>query len=251
MSRKRTNVLLGLVAIIVFVAFAAFVRERFLAARVILTNVDPEATIFVNGNKRKVPNYSGTVTLSLPIGSQEIGIDREGYWPWVKTVSLDAGNEYTFAPFIVARAVNAEGLRNSHVDYDTVRALFTATELPNLTAPLTSADGLSTIWLDSESIWYEWNGTQSDIPEFLCSPVCESPHVITTVTSQLRSLVFLPHRNDVIVLATADGVFALEADSRSIQNFQRIYKGDAPRVVNFENDLYVLDDARLVKLLFE
>ena len=251
MNKKRTNLLLGIIAIIIFVAIAGFVRERFLAAQVVLVNVDDEATVFINGKARRTINTDGTITISLPIGTQEVGIDRDGYWPWVKTISLNTGDEYIFAPFIVSRAALAEGVRTSDPNFTTIRSLFVSESIPNPTNPLVSSDELSRIWLDGEEIIFAWDGPATTTPQFLCTPGCVAQQVITQVATAPRSLTFLPDRNDVIVLATLDGVFALEVDSRGIQNFQRIYKGDLPQVVSHDHNLYVLDNDRLLKLLFE
>lgn len=251
MNKNRTSILLGIVAIVVFVALAAFVRERFLAARVVLTSVPNGATIFINGNPRTTINNDGVVSLALPIGSQEIGVDREGYWPWVKTVSLDAGSTYTFAPFVVPRALNAEGLRSSNPDHASIVAALDNATIPTPTAPTASSDGNAEMWLDGEEIMLRWNGVPAETPAFMCDPGCEPTHTITKITTQIRSLSFFPGRNDVIIIATLDGVFALEADDRGIQNFQRVYKGELPETVVVANDLYIRDQERLVKVIFE
>ena len=65
--------------------------------------------------------------------------------------------------------------------------------------------------------------------------------------TSITAIDFYKNREDVVLISSGDGVFALEIDSENIQNFQPIYKGKSPVFVKKDSSsIYILDDGNLM-----
>jgi hypothetical protein len=77
--------------------------------------------------------------------------------------------------------------------------------------------------------------------------------VIINTISNVKNVDFYPGRKDVIIMASQNGVFAIEIDGRGNRNIQPIYKGKEPTFITYKNMnlIYILDDNNLIKINLE
>lgn len=100
------------------------------------------------------------------------------------------------------------------------------------------------IWYDdSEEIWVEWL-EDAPLPYYLK----EQKEMIFHTRSEIKNISFYPGRDDVILLAIENGVFALEIDGRGTRNFQPVYKGKDPTFARLDDTIYILDQGVLSKI---
>lgn len=99
-------------------------------------------------------------------------------------------------------------------------------------------------WLENGKIYTTWVGKKENTPFIFCKEECNGM-IVVTVNGLIENYDFFPGRNDVFVIQTADGVYAIEADTRSVPNIQSLYtyKNDGVRdfVVENNNTLFVQD----------
>jgi hypothetical protein len=73
---------------------------------------------------------------------------------------------------------------------------------------------------------------------------CLSERIVLAATEPITYADFLGNRNDVIVLASAQGIAALELDTRGTQNFHPISDRNGTFRVRDAASLYVQDGIR-------
>ncbi|MBI2628028.1 MAG: hypothetical protein HYW71_01165 [Candidatus Niyogibacteria bacterium] len=103
------------------------------------------------------------------------------------------------------------------------------------------------IWLEKDNeIWTEWLEKNLPLPYYLSA---EKEMIIKT-RSPIKNIDFFPLREDVIIFAAENGIFALEIDGRGNRNMQPIYKGKNPTfaVRPSQKTVYVLDGGALSKI---
>ena len=66
----------------------------------------------------------------------------------------------------------------------------------------------------------------------------------------IRNAAFYPNRNDVVIVAVQNGIFALEIDGRGGRSLQPLYKGKNPTFTTYEKEsaVYILDEDTLIKI---
>ena len=100
-------------------------------------------------------------------------------------------------------------------------------------------------WRLDREIWVEWLAS-SPLPYYLQA----QKEMVFETKSLIRNAAFMPKRDDVLMVAIENGVFAMEIDSRGKYNFQPVYKGKEPNFALLGNEIYVLDEGILSKLDF-
>jgi len=71
------------------------------------------------------------------------------------------------------------------------------------------------------------------------------------IKSQIKAIDFYKNREDVILMALAEGVYALGIDYKTEQNLQPIYKGKNPLFVKKDdNSIYILDNNNLMEVSY-
>lgn len=249
MKANKKQIYWFIIGVIVLAALIGFVRERFLTTDVVLHDPEVGAMVVIDGKQRhEVVEGDTELVFSVSAGAHEIGLMKEGFWVWVKRVHTDKSATLELFPFMLRKDNEPEGIKESNDAYERVLARFS--EPP--TERAVSDDGMSTIYTatttktdDVKSIFIAWEDKAS-IPSYFCDPECVEALEITRVGTGIRNMAFFPGRNDVVIFATANGVFAIEADSRGTHNFQSLYKGEAPDVRRDGNTVYVKDGDRLL-----
>lgn len=116
------------------------------------------------------------------------------------------------------------------------------------------------IWWDPKTnqIFADWLKEESSIPYYICDPlsgetdkvICQLPLEIFKSQFPIKNIEFFPRRKDIIIMATGNGIYAIEIDGRGGRLLQPAYKGKKPTfaILSDEENIYVLDDGSLMKI---
>lgn len=209
----------------------------------------PEGATIAYDLKHITPAASSTATnIHTVSGTHTIGISKEGYWPWEKQVELQSGSAQTFRPFILPKTTEGDVIEKTDPLYARIEAAFATTTLPTKDAPILSQDGSVALYIEGSEIKARFVG-EGERPVYFCTKnPCENAISVLVFDAELRSLAFLPGRNDVALFAAQNGLFALELDTRGIQNFQPVYKGIRPSFITMDGSVYMKDATSLFRV---
>ncbi len=210
--------------------------------------------VYLNNELKAQTNFfqSGVFIQDLTPHHYSVLVAKDGYWPWTKTLPVKGSEVVEAKALMIPLTVNGELIGTKSPDYKAAlaatnaqkREIRTATSSRQMLGLTQDNRGRAQIWFDTnQRVSIQWL-SDAPLPFYLD----KSKKVIFESHSPIRDISFLPGRDDVVVLASDIGVFALEIDGRGTQNFQPIYKGKEPNFVRVDNTLYVLDSGALAKL---
>jgi hypothetical protein len=223
----------------------------------------PQSRVFIDQKRSGTIPESGTYTRQrvLP-GTRNVLVSLEGAWPWTKHVRIESGKTTTINPFLIPSAPNAKVLKETDEAYaSAVQAIREAT-LPSPDNPLASEDGNAEIYVRDNIIGSVWRGSESDMPPYYCqNSECGPITVLATAQGAVRGVSFFGSRNDVLIVAIKNGIWALDVEpagnhasnsdpSRNqTQNFQPLYLGSEPVfAVKDSSTIYIQDGAFFIEL---
>ena len=111
-------------------------------------------------------------------------------------------------------------------------------------------DGIA-VWVEQTIIETVWNGDSDSIPDFMCiadatgGEVCSTQVAIPIKTAKINFIDFAPGRNDVLIVATGQGVFVIEIDGRSKRTVIPLYIGQGVEAKIIGGKVYIKDASRL------
>ena len=210
-----------------------------------LSNVNEGTKIFLDNKEVDIESLKNVAP-----GPHSIIIASDTLWPWKKDTLVTSGEESELFPFLVSKSVSGEIITQSDPDYGALRNSILSEQLPTTASPLLSSSSLVEVWSDQNNIFARWNGADNSIPSFFCNDDNECSSLVKVLESEsvVRNIDFYKDRDDVLLIALQDGVFALEIDKRgTTQNFQPVYKGTSEPVFSTKDStsIYVLDGALL------
>lgn len=256
----------GLITLVVALILAVFGITHALGYRVTTSGivkassleifVEKEGSkVFVNNSREAVTDRDGeTVKLkNLTPGIHEILISKDGYWPWAKQINLEKDTTANVGTFTLISNVEGIIIPKEDPEYASIIAHMAAIQAPNAENPIMSQSGNATAWIEGNTIVARWVGDALGAPLSLCpekkSGAC-NPQMVFSGTETIESLDFQKDRDDVLLFSASNGIFGIEVDKVSIQNFQPLYKGVAIGTKFFtdrtDNVLYVKDGELLL-----
>lgn len=223
------------------------------------------AEIYVNNKLAKTTNIiqRDFFESNLTPGTYFVFVYKKGYSPWSKEMEVYEQVVADANSFLVPQEPNltelpkttpgeAGGSPVSNQDYKNALNLFSA-KLP-IGAPLNtlSAAATSTVLRDKtklilsgNSIYSEWEGEPNRAPSYFLDAykrVFTKKVPVFTSTTKIKTFDFYPSRNDVILIARKNGIYAVEADRRKVQNFSLVYAGnDADFRIGSDGKVYIKD----------
>lgn len=227
---------------------------------------EPGAEIVVNDKKRGETSLLNRDIFiqNLKPGVYTVFVSKEGFWPWGKEITVEEKKVSEAITFLIPKEIagspipkeisSGTGTSSPLVPnplYKQVSLYFnTAQEKPAVasTSPieLISYKKHVGIWRDGQKIYAEWLGDPRLIPSYYCtSGICENIIFVFDAIGKITSIAFYPKREDVLLLAIGNGIYALEVDVRKFQNFQPIYKGIAPSFVVNDEGFFIKDAGNL------
>lgn len=102
-------------------------------------------------------------------------------------------------------------------------------------------------WLEGGNIHTMWSGDKESTPFFMCDTESCKEKIIVSLDTDISYFDFYPNRNDAFIVATQNHIFAVEADDRSKQNIQTIFKGKKPEFRLQGNTILVKDGQDIYK----
>lgn len=95
-------------------------------------------------------------------------------------------------------------------------------------------------WLQDGNLYATWIRENETPPFFFCKESCKKELNIDW-NEPIERYEFFPNRNDVVILQTSLGIFAVELDDRSQRNIQPIIKGTDLKFMLDGNKIIVFD----------
>jgi len=102
-------------------------------------------------------------------------------------------------------------------------------------------------WLENGNVHVVWSGDYESTPFFMCDTESCKEKIIISLDTDISYFDFYPNRNDAFVVATQSHIFAVEADDRSEQNLQTIFKGKKPEFRLDDRTIFVKDGQDIYK----
>ena len=233
--------------------------------------------IYINNKKKDETTIfnKDIFVQNLKPGTYKILIAKVGFWPWAKEVEVKERHVAEAIAFlipkqpdwkIIPKYINNDKNKKATTSPATegeINPVYSKTlklfkeKYDEKTQIASSANSGTTtknkmeelskrkkirLWRDDTQIFATWLGDEKYIPNYFCRiNECQNTILVFSGTEEIRSLGFYPGRDDVILIAIGNGIYALEIDSRSYQNFQPLYKGTAPIFVLNGKTLYAKD----------
>ena len=138
-------------------------------------------------------------------GEHSIILSQNNFWPWTKTITIEPKSQTEINPFFVPQNTSGMIIGDADPEYYSILSLFNK------------------------------NLINSEIINKINNP---------TLTEKITALDYYKDRDDIVVMAIEEGVYAMEITQ---ENLQPIYKGSNPKFVKNNNDtLYILDNNSLM-----
>ncbi|MFC1802178.1 hypothetical protein ACFLY7_01930, partial [Patescibacteria group bacterium] len=146
-------------------------------------------------------------------GEHQILISKENHWPWSANTLIKSKNTTIINPFFTKQTPDIELITNLNPEYTKISSLFVK-------------DLIS-------------QKAQEKVAE----------HYIT-FESEVKALDFYKDRDDVVVIALENGIYALELTVSENPNFQPIYLGQNPVFVKKDSKSLYIKDSETISLYF-
>jgi len=233
------------------------------------------AEIYINNKLEKTTNIiqKNFFAQNLKPGTYFIFIYKDGYWPWSKELKVHEQLVSEAHSFLVPREPKLEEItkmivkedgslsKDKNPVYADVLAIF-STKLSTTTIDkLTTESGAATSTVtrnkvtlirESDAIYAKWLGNLGEAPSAFCDEYkrqCAEKITVFSSPTKIKTFDFYPGRNDVIVIARKNGIYAVETDTRKIQNFALVYAGGDPDFrIGSDGNFYVKDGPTIYKV---
>lgn len=182
----------------------------------------------------------------------QFAVTKEGYWPWVKTLTPALHTSTSLQSFSVLINPTREDVASSSNAFLTFKKQFKSLAVPSSKTVLQSKDGNMAIWANQNQIFAEWIGDSTKVPYYFCKQgICNSRIIVVTSRYNIRSLDFLPENSEVIVFANDTSINAIELNRDDVQNFQPIYQTAMPQfILDSEHGMTVDSEDSIFRLSF-
>jgi len=245
-----------------------------------------ESSVFLNGKLKDTTSFFGRNVLirNLPPGTYEVSVKKNGYSPWDEKISvannLVANADVFMAPTqIIFRAITRYTLvqkrtatstvndREKNPEYAAVLGLFADVPAPSATAAFASSTidfsgNLGTerspvmqdrlgLWQKDGNIYVAWFGDDDTAPEYLCDQSdCVKPLIAYRIGAPATRIGFLPGYANVILIASGNKIFAVQAENYPTKTPYIIYQGSHPDFRVSDGNLYIKDNGVLSEATF-
>lgn len=219
---------------------------------------EPGSVIYIDGKERHQTSILGRdwFVQDITPGTYTVLIAKDGFWPWIKEVKVTERQVAEAIAFLIPKEPDIEIIpktleekigtattTKNNPEYIEALALFTEKKKTNASTNTTPTSATTSLPVpekfspygrvgltrEENRILAHWMKNMNNLPNYFCrDTACVSPVVAFSSIIPIRSFDFYPGRDDVLLVAVQDGIFAIEIDARKTQNFQPIYKGTAP-----------------------
>lgn len=228
LHHRATYIFMGaLVLLIMGWGVVHVTRAYFTGHGNILIRDVPAGTIVkVDGRTiQEVERGVSTIRTDLAPGEHTVTLGRERHWPWSKTLAIHKDRTTVITPFFISRLSVRTAVNATHTERPIAERLFANTAQPTREHPILSTDETVALWNEGQSVIALWREGATTTPHFFCVTTCLQKRTVLTTAAPIEHIAFLGDRNDVMLFANSEGIFALELDMRDIQNFQPVLEG--------------------------
>jgi len=219
---------------------------------VLISPLDENTKVFLDNKKVRIQftlPYGRAAKNVIP-GDHTFLVFKSGHWPWVKNITIVAKEESRISPFLISKNVSGIIITENDDEYGQILNAINENIVPREETALLSYEGNVKIWVSGNAVMAEWVGDTDSLPYFFCTDdfACEGVVEVVNSQTELRNISFYKDREDIVIIASQNGIFAIEIDKRgTTQNFQPIYKGASlPRfAVKDTETLYIRDGSVL------
>ena len=240
--------ILTIIAVIVLILIASYASGYRLGAgfsiirvgTLVVENVPEGTAVYVDGAARG-SGKSLPIEISLLPGNHSVIVDAKNAWPWNEIVGIVSSERTVIRPLLIGTAV--EGRLLEADEKKVALAAIAAYELPSEKAPLLLSDGCLLVSVSENRIIAEPSTREDCVPpEFSCTDnSCEATIVYAPIDT-LRAVFPYPERNDALIIALGNSLYALELDPRDPRFFAPVLSGTEPRAAKSENSNIVVRD---------
>lgn len=219
---------------------------------------EPNTSVFVGNELKSVSGFFKREILvgKLKPGQYLVLAANDDFWPWAKLVEVEHGEVESLFPLLVPKVIQAEEIEKTdstlreNAMYKAIQNLFVKTATSTLKTKNVK------IWLNDGAIYGKWTGDNGAAPKYYCGNRnndvgpnnCAGEVLIFQSVVPIRTFDFYPSRDDAIILTLDDGVYAVEIDRRTYQNFYPLYRGQMPDFRVSRNQVYIKDGDKLLML---
>jgi len=237
-----------------------------------------DVQVYVDGRLAKNTNIftHDAFISSLRPGSYTVEVEKTGYQDWIKTVRVYPNKVSTLYAFLpptaypiaivppsLASTTMTYAQAKAHKlalnpEYVSALALFTATSTPIATSSLPVPEASSSeflakqdlhvergllLWIDGGHLVADWEKGEDTSPYFFCENDTCTDKIVLSLAKPILDFDFYPGRNDVVIVATEDGIYAMELDARSVSNVYTIMAGSGLSFEVASQSLVYIKDA--------
>ncbi len=234
---------------------------------------EPNTSIFVGNELKSVSGFFNKEVLISKLKPDQYLVlaANENFWPWAKLVEVKRGEVEPLFPLLVPKVIQTEEIKKTDSSYEEVLDLFAVNELltkpTNISKTTIVANGATStvesitrrdvkIWLEGNTVYGQWIGDEDEAPKYFCvldilkddETNCTDQILVFNSFVPIKSFDFYPQRDDAIILALENGIFAIEIDRRTYQNFYPMYRGELPDFRVDRSQIYVKDEGQFFSL---
>jgi hypothetical protein len=179
-------------------------------------------------------------------------VAKNGYWPWGKTVTVEAGRTLDLTAFNGPQAEVTTDVAAGSKDYAAATAALAAnTGTPSKATMIVSKDGSVGIWVEGNALMAEWKG-EDDPDQFFCvEGLCDKDTQVFKGTAPITHLAFYKNRDDIVLFSSGGAIYAIEINRNGTQNFQPVFMGANPTFAPSSDGtvLFVKDGGKIQEVL--
>lgn len=216
------------------------------ASNVEILNLPGDTEVFVDNESRGLKE--GSFRLTLSPGYHSIILSKQLHWPYIENILIGkVKNDLTLNPFLLPQNPSGVLIGSGDPEFTAINSLFSIGTLPSAENPLISSDNNVSVYLSGGVVIAKWIGEEANTPSMFCTENVCSEKVIFNPITEVRNIGFFKDRNDVLIIAMQDGIFALELDPSEVQNLQPILEGNSPDFrLSDDGKLYAKDENTLM-----
>ena len=182
-----------------------------------INTIGESVTIFIDEIDKGISDIKEEgKKIKLSKGNHSIILSKKGFWPWVSEIDIAKKQLAEIYPFFVPQNTSGYIIPPEDPEYEKILSLFY-----------------------TNKTHIEWEKNEN------------TPEIVRNFESEIRASDFYKDRQDVIIIAVENGIYALETNSSTTPNFQPIYKGIEPTFIKKDNNsIYVKDGDMLMEVAY-
>jgi hypothetical protein len=185
-------------------------------------------------------------------GLRNIIVSHPDRWPWTKNLYLENDNTYDVTPFNIKHSQEVKIISSTDEEYGSKLAEIEQTPIPTKENPIVSKDTKISMYLENNTVFVKWLGTDGETPDIFCpESECSRNAVVASFIADIHSVALYPEQNDKIIISADGSVSILEIAPNGNQNFQHLIKGQDPRFILQNSTLFIADGEAIAEINLE